>query len=76
MEAQEWLAAHIVAEQPVTLTEEDGRKIYALLSAAEAGDVLSDSWAEEIADPRTDEQRDLDEWQAEVTATRESDYPA
>jgi hypothetical protein len=27
-------------------------------------------------DPRTAEQRELDEWQAEVTATRASDYPA
>jgi hypothetical protein len=27
-------------------------------------------------DLRTAEQRDLDEWQAEVTATRASDYPA
>ena len=29
----------------------------------------------ESADPRTDEQRDLDEWQAETEATRMSDYP-
>ena len=34
-----------------------------------------DIYFEQVADPRTDEQRNLDEWQAETEATRESDYP-
>jgi len=28
-----------------------------------------------VIDPRTPDERDLDEWQAEVSETRESDYP-
>jgi len=37
----------------------------------------SGKWMQSLQglDPRTPDERDLDEWQAEVSETRESDYP-
>ena len=45
--------------------EEDADNIHALIAAAEAGDF----------DPRTEWERDWDDYCAEVQATRESDAP-
>lgn len=74
-EAQEWLAAYIVAEQPISITTEDANDISSLIAAAEAGDVFTDSWCDERLDPRTDSERAHDDFSAEVEDTRRADYP-
>jgi len=53
-EAQEWLAAHIVAEQTISITDEDANDISNLIAAALAE---VPQFEDAFCDPRTPEQR-------------------
>jgi hypothetical protein len=47
--------------------------IHPLIAAAEAGDVFTDSWADERIDPRSESVRAHDEFSAEVEDTRRAE---
>ena len=49
IEAQEWLAAHIVAEQTISITDEDANDISNLIATAEA-EIFTDGFADERID--------------------------
>ncbi len=73
IESQQWLAAYIVAEE---LDIEAVAKLVAEFSAHPVNEAQKiEREIDAMLDPRTPEQIDLDEWQAESALTREGDRP-